>query len=83
MPLGLGYLSASLKSYGFNTRFFDLKYFEDEQCLNALAEYQPDVIAYSVISGHQDGYTRFNRRVKQRLNNVKSVFWGSSPHVLP
>ncbi len=83
MPLGMGYMSASLKKHGFSTRFFNLKNFKDEQCLNDLAEYQPDVVAYTVISGQQQEYTSFNRRVKQRLKNVKSVFGGPHPTFFP
>ena len=83
IPLGIAYLSSVIKQENFKTAFFLLSGKNDTNCLNSVCEYSPDVVAYSIITGNQELYLEFNRKVKAQLNKVVSVLGGPHPTFFP
>ncbi|MBU2395765.1 MAG: B12-binding domain-containing radical SAM protein, partial [Gammaproteobacteria bacterium] len=74
-PLGIGYLSSYAKQAGheidliqFRKEFLDLK----------IADFQPDILAYSVTTGRHNFYKSVNDDIQQRYPT--QVVWGG-PHI--
>jgi len=76
-PQGLMQLSSVLKEEGHDVA---LTIASQEDAVAYAYDYQPDVVAYSVMTGSQGYYFDLNRQIKDRLNGkgVFSMFGG--PH---
>jgi anaerobic magnesium-protoporphyrin IX monomethyl ester cyclase len=73
-PLGIMYVASVLKTHGHDVKLFATS---RKKWLSQLRDYQPKVVAYSVISGSHNEYLRINNLIKNNLNAF-SVFGG--PH---
>jgi anaerobic magnesium-protoporphyrin IX monomethyl ester cyclase len=73
-PLGIMYLSSLLKATGVEARLFVAS---KRDWLRNLKDYQPAVVAYSVISGSHRHYLGLNRLVRDEIEAL-SLFGG--PH---
>ena len=73
--LGIMYLSRAIKDSGHRTKCLFLP---DTRWIEKLRSYAPDVVCYSVTTGMHQYLAEVNRKVKQVLPNVISVFGG--PH---
>ncbi len=73
-PLGIMYLSSLIKNKRHQAQLFVAS---NKNWLKQLIDFQPDVAAYSVISGSQMDYFKINNIVKNNLK-VFSLFGG--PH---
>lgn len=77
-PLGLMYLSASAKREGHKTRLVTTS-----DCLeSAIADFEPQVIGYSVMTGDQNFYLDLNRKLKEKASFL-SIFGGPHPTFFP
>jgi radical SAM superfamily enzyme YgiQ (UPF0313 family) len=72
-PLGLMYLSAAAKKEGHEVELA----LTTEDLTQRIQKFQPDFVAYSVMTGDQDFYLDLNRQLKLK-SNFKSLFGG--PH---
>lgn len=77
-PLGIAYLSASLKKAGHET--FLVK--NDRHTESIIGDIEPDIIAYSCTTGQHKSYLEVNKRLKQKYN-FTSVFGGAHPTCFP
>ncbi len=74
-PIGLMYLSSSLKRAGHETFFYDIALSTGlERYVDAV---RPDIIAYSIVTGTHTFYAEINSRLKKRFSFL-AVFGG--PH---
>jgi len=78
-PMGIMYLSASLKKAGHET---DLICFAKENLFERLRELKPDVVAYSITTGMHQELISINKEIKKRLK-IYSVFGGPHPTFYP
>jgi radical SAM superfamily enzyme YgiQ (UPF0313 family) len=79
-PQGIMHLSSVLKAAGHQV---DLVVAAHQDPVEAAREFQPDVAAYSVITGSQRYYLDLNRRLKSEMPGVFSVFGGPHPTFFP
>ena len=81
-PLGIAYLSASLKEKGHNTLLVKTRDM-DRMALD-LEAFKPDILAYSTTTGKHKYYQRINNAVKTTLlPRPISVFGGPHPTYFP
>jgi anaerobic magnesium-protoporphyrin IX monomethyl ester cyclase len=73
--LGVMWLSRAIKDAGHQSRCL---FIPDKQWIEKLREYAPDVVCYSMTTGMHLYYAEINRKVKQVLPDVFSLFGG--PH---
>ena len=73
-PLGILYLSSSLKKYGHTTYFANSTWVE---VLKAIKEFKPHIVAYSVTTGMHKELLELNRRLK-KVSPFFALFGG--PH---
>lgn len=78
-PQGIMQLSSVLKAVGHEAR---LAVASLEDPLRVAREYQPGILAYSVITGSQQYYLALNRRLKEVISAF-SVFGGPHPTFFP
>ncbi|MDP6525108.1 MAG: radical SAM protein [Kiritimatiellia bacterium] len=78
-PYGIMCLSPHLKAAGHSVHLYEA---EDSALADKVAEYRPQVIAYSVCTGSDRYYLALNRFLKQKFNFV-SVFGGPHPTFFP
>ncbi|MGQ9600574.1 MAG: B12-binding domain-containing radical SAM protein [Anaerolineae bacterium] len=79
-PQGIMHLSSALKAAGHQV---ELVVAAHREPVEAACEFQPDVVAYSVITGSQRYYLGVNQRIKAALPRVFSVFGGPHPTFFP
>ena len=79
-PQGIMHLSSALKAAGHQV---DLVVATHQDPVQVAREFQPDVAAYSVITGSQRYYLDLNRKIKREVNGVFSVFGGPHPTFFP
>jgi anaerobic magnesium-protoporphyrin IX monomethyl ester cyclase len=79
-PQGIMHLSSVLKAAGHEV---DLVVATHQDPVQVAREFQPDVAAYSVITGSQRYYLDVNRRIKREVDGVFSVFGGPHPTFFP
>jgi len=79
-PLGIMHLSSAVKAAGHEVQ---LAVGAHHDPLTVAGQFQPDVVAYSVITGSQRYYLELNRRLKDALPGVFSVFGGPHPTFFP
>lgn len=77
-PLGVAYLASSLKKKGYEVD----QVRADDNILEEVAKYEPDVVAYSVTTGKHEKFLEINNRIKEHFR-VLSVFGGSHPTYFP
>jgi anaerobic magnesium-protoporphyrin IX monomethyl ester cyclase len=81
IPLGITGVAACLRRDGHQVRAF-VAGSRLDRMLDQLAEYRPDAVAFSVISGSHKGYYAIAERVKQRLR-VPTLWGGPHPTFFP
>ena len=79
-PLGIMCLSAVLRQAGHETRFC-FPHLKEADAI--IRDWQPDILAYSVATGHHHFYLKFNREIKKRFPRLLSVFGGPHPTFSP
>ncbi|MFC2029262.1 B12-binding domain-containing radical SAM protein [Chloroflexota bacterium] len=79
-PQGTMHLSSVLKEAGHQV---ELAVGSHHDPVAIARDFQPDVAAYSVITGSQLYYLDVNRRIKAELSKVFSVFGGPHPTFFP
>jgi anaerobic magnesium-protoporphyrin IX monomethyl ester cyclase len=79
-PQGIMNLSSVLKGAGHQV---DLTVGAHQDPLVAARAFQPDVVAYSVITGSQRYYLDLNRRIKAEMPAVFAAFGGPHPTFFP
>ena len=78
--LGVMYLSRAVKDAGHESRAL---FIPDKDWIQKLKDYNPDVVCYSVTTGMHLYYADINRKVKEVLPNVLSIFGGPHPTFSP
>jgi radical SAM superfamily enzyme YgiQ (UPF0313 family) len=79
-PQGIMHLSSALKAAGHRV---ELAVASHQDPVAIAREFQPEVVAYSVITGSQRYYLGINRRLKAEMPGVFSVFGGPHPTFFP
>jgi anaerobic magnesium-protoporphyrin IX monomethyl ester cyclase len=79
-PQGIMHLSSALKAAGHQV---ELAVAAHHDPVAIAHDWQPDVAAYSVITGSQRYYLDLNRQLKAELSTVFSVFGGPHPTFFP
>jgi anaerobic magnesium-protoporphyrin IX monomethyl ester cyclase len=79
-PQGIMHLSSALKGAGHQV---ELAVAAHHDPIAAARELQPNLVAYSVITGSQRYYLDVNRRLKAEMPHVFSVFGGPHPTFFP
>jgi anaerobic magnesium-protoporphyrin IX monomethyl ester cyclase len=79
-PQGIMHLSSALKAVGHQVELVVAAHHDP---LAVAREFQPDVAAYSVITGSQRTYLDVNRRLKAEMPGLFSVFGGPHPTFFP
>jgi len=79
-PLGIMALSAFLKQNSIDCDFIDLAF--EKNLVNAVEKINPDVIAYSLITGKHQFFQKINNELKQKFRFF-SVFGGPHPTFFP
>jgi len=79
-PQGIMHLSSALKAEGHQV---ELAVAAHHDPVAMAREFQPDVAAYSVITGSQRYYLDVNQRLKAELPDVFSIFGGPHPTFFP
>jgi len=79
-PQGIMHLSSALKAAGHQV---ELAVAAHHDPLAVARDFQPDVAAYSVITGSQRYYLDINRRLKAEMPGLFSVFGGPHPTFFP
>jgi len=74
-PLGIMYLSAALKSADHET---DIVKADIENVEEKVRGFSPDIIAYSIITGHHKYFCTLNLKLKNKFNFI-AVFGGPHP----
>ena len=77
-PLGIMYLSAAVKAAGHKTDLVRIS----NDLEKKLDEFNPDIVAYSVMTGDQYLYLNLNQSLK-RTHQFLSVFGGPHPTFFP
>lgn len=76
-PLGVMYLSSSLKKAGHETKIVNVDYGE---AINACYDFNPNFLAYSLTTGFQNKFIDLNNAIKKSFKKkVFSIFGG--PHL--
>src|SRR5688572_29732591 len=78
--LGLMWLSRAVKDGGHEAQAL---FIPDKDWIEKLKAYSPDVVCYSVTTGMHLYFADINRKVKEVLPNVLSVFGGPHPTFSP
>src|SRR5688572_3676509 len=78
--LGLMWLSRAVKDGGHEAQAL---FIPDKDWIEKLKAYSPDVVCYSVTTGMHLYFADINRKVKEVLPNVLSVFGGPHPSFSP
>ncbi len=78
--LGIMWLARAIKDAGHEIKCL---FIPDKQWLAKVREYDPDVVCYSVTTGMHLYFADINRKVKQALPNVLTVFGGPHPTFSP
>ncbi len=81
-PQGIMHLSSVLREAGHDVA---LAIAAQEDPVQFAYDYEPDVVAYSVMTGSHTYYFDLNRRIRERLNGKKvySIFGGPHPTFFP
>lgn len=79
-PQGLMHLSSALKAAGHQV---ELAVATHHDPIAIAHEFQPDVAAYTILTGSQRYYLDLNRRLKEAVPGVFSVFGGPHPTFFP
>jgi anaerobic magnesium-protoporphyrin IX monomethyl ester cyclase len=79
-PQGIMHLSSALKAAGHQV---ELAVAAHHDPAAVAREFQPDVAAYSVITGSQRYYLQVNRQLKAAVPDLFSVFGGPHPTFFP
>jgi anaerobic magnesium-protoporphyrin IX monomethyl ester cyclase len=79
-PQGIMHLSSVLKGAGHQV---ELAVGAHQDPVEMAREYQPDVVAYSVITGSQRYYLDLNRRIKAEMPGIFAAFGGPHPTFFP
>ena len=81
-PQGTMQLSGVLRDAGHEVALTDAS---QEDAVQFAYDYEPDVVAYSVMTGSQHFYFDLNRKIKERVNGkgVYSIFGGPHPTFFP
>ncbi|HEC80297.1 MAG TPA: hypothetical protein ENI43_03475, partial [Firmicutes bacterium] len=80
-PLGVMYLSSSLRQAGHQTKSVQF-----ERVMNPFSiirDYKPEVIAYSVTTGFHSYFIELNREIKEKYPGFISLFGGPHPTFFP
>ena len=78
-PLGIMYLSSSLKAAGHETEIVKSL---AEDVFKKISGWKPDIVAYSLTTGYHQYYLKLNREIKEKFD-VFSVFGGPHPTFFP
>ena len=79
-PQGIMHLSSALKAAGHQV---ELAVGVHHDLVAVAQAFQPDVVAYSVITGSQRYYLDLNLRLKAEMPGVFAVFGGPHPTFFP
>jgi anaerobic magnesium-protoporphyrin IX monomethyl ester cyclase len=84
-PLGVGFLGTILKQHGHEVRIFDqnVEGVDDTNLLNQVAEFQPAMVGFSVITPNYPVARQQMRKLKQQHPGVRVVAGGVHASLFP
>ena len=81
--LGIMTLSSVLKKDGHDVRLNLTEEANESEIIQKVKDYEPDVLAYSVMTGEHIYHIELNQMVRSHYNNALSVFGGPHPTYSP
>ena len=84
-PLGVGYLGTLLKQHGHEVRIFDqnVEGLEDDRLLEQIAQFQPAVVGFSVITPNYPVARRQLHTLKERFAEIRVIAGGIHASLFP
>ncbi len=82
-PLGACYISAFLRKNGHFTRVIDQFDKSDNQVLNEVKSFQPDIVGFSTMTYNYPDGILLAERIKQENKNIPIIFGGSHASGVP
>lgn len=79
-PLGMMTISALAKKRGHQTF---LGILSREDVVQRAREIQPEMVCYSVTTGEEESYLKFNQKLKAEMPNIFSLMGGMHPTFFP
>ena len=80
--LGVMTLSSILKQHGHSVQLLLTEELSEEECITKVKEYEPHILAYSVMTGEHNYYIDLNKIARNHYNCF-SVFGGPHPTFQP
>jgi anaerobic magnesium-protoporphyrin IX monomethyl ester cyclase len=81
IPLGIAYLVSVLGREGWDVSIFEI-HRNEKKVINRLRALQPEIVAYSVLTGTQNTYLKFNSELRRHFC-FTSLFGGPHPTFFP
>ncbi|GMV66152.1 MAG: B12-binding domain-containing radical SAM protein [Candidatus Omnitrophica bacterium] len=82
-PLGATTIGAVLKQHGHTVDYFDIPRDRIYWTTDAVVEFKPDLIGYSISTGLHNRYMAYNRLLKQRMPDFLTIVGGPHPSYFP
>ncbi len=79
---GIMQLSSIVKQHGHSTKLLLTEDLSEEECVAELHEYEPQILAYTVMTGEHNYHIELNHTLKKHYNFL-SVFGGPHPTYVP
>ena len=81
--LGIMTLSSSLKSKGHDVKLTLTEELNENEIIDTVKKYNPQVLAYSIMTGEHIYHIELNEMVRSHYPNAFSVFGGPHPTYSP
>ncbi len=82
-PLGVAYIASFLREKGKAVKIFDGTFLSEEEVIEGLKKYIPDLIGITVHSMTVENDFAFAEKIKKILPDVKIIFGGPHPTIMP
>jgi len=82
-PLGVTSIGAVLKKAGHTVGYFEIPREREHWSTDAAVNYQPDLVGYSISTGLHNRYMAFNRMLKARIPDFRTIVGGPHPSYFP
>ncbi len=82
-PLGVTSLGAVLKKAGHTVDYFEIPRDREHWSVDAVVQFRPDLVGYSISTGLHNRYMAFNRLLKTRIPDFLTIVGGPHPSFFP
>lgn len=84
-PMGVGYICTYLKKLKFSVKIVDqlAENILDDEIVNIIVDYEPDIIAYSILTSSYESAKNQLKIIKNKLPNVPVIAGGIHSTIFP